>query len=138
MQLRALRAEDPGPVRAGVRTHGAHGSPGAQGTRESRRTGPRGLGLVYGPTGLNVRGCGPAGLRVRGSLAHRVPGPGVLGPAHRPGRTVRSLISASLGRSRARRMVVATDSGSIHLSGSYSLPSCWWTLACMGLAVRPG
>ena len=34
-------------------------------------------------------------------------------------------------------MVVATDSGSIHFEASYGLPSCWWTLACMGLAVRP-
>lgn len=55
-----------------------------------------------------------------------------------PGRTVRSLTSASRGRSSAIRIVVATDSGSIHFEASYSLPSCWWTLACMGLAVRPG
>lgn len=70
--------------------------------------------------------------------ARGAPAPGNLAGPHRPGRTVRSLISASLGRSRAVRIVVATDSGSIHLAGSYSLPSCWWTLACMGLAVRPG
>ncbi|SCE12292.1 hypothetical protein GA0115246_111053 [Streptomyces sp. SolWspMP-sol7th] len=55
-----------------------------------------------------------------------------------PGRTIRSVTTASRGRSRAVRMVVATDSGSIQAVASYSLPSCWWTFACMDEAVRPG
>lgn len=44
--------------------------------------------------------------------------------SQRPGRTVRLLISASRGRSTASRIVVATESGSIHREASYSLPSC--------------
>ncbi len=71
------------------------------------------------------------------SLTRKAYGPGGTA-SQRPGRTVRSLISASRGRSSASRIVVATDSGSIQREASYSLPSCWWTLACMGLAVRPG
>ncbi len=79
----------------------------------------------------------PSALRASSSDAGRA---GLCGTSrlYRPGLTVTSLISASLGRSRAVTMVVATESGSIHRAGSYSLPSCWWTLACMGLAVRPG
>lgn len=72
------------------------------------------------------------------TLRGTVPGPAPWKSRQFPGRTVRSLTSASLGRSRAIRIVVATDSGSIHFDSSYALPSCWWTFACMGLAVRPG
>ncbi len=55
-----------------------------------------------------------------------------------PGRTDRSWTSASRGRSSARSTVVATESGSIHFSPSYSAPSCCRTFTCMGVATRPG
>lgn len=60
------------------------------------------------------------------------------GSGQPPGRMLTSLMTASAGRSSAVSRVVATDSGLIQRSGSYSLPSCWWIFCCMALAVRPG
>ncbi len=50
------------------------------------------------------------------SLTRKAYGPDA--GSQRPGRTVRSLISASRGRSSASRIVVATDSGSIQREAS--------------------
>ena len=54
------------------------------------------------------------------------------------GRTVRSGIVASRGRSRTCRIASATVSGRIQAAASYALPSCWCTFSCIGVAVRPG